>query len=40
MAHFILLKTEEYIRALALMFVQEIWHLYLSPESNVSDRDA
>jgi len=39
MAHFILLRTEEHIKELAMTFVKEIWHLHVLPESIVSDRD-
>jgi len=39
MAHFLWLKTEKYIKELALTFVKEIWRLYGLPESIVSDRD-
>jgi len=39
MAHCMPLKTEEHIKELALMFVQEIWHLHGLSESIISDRD-
>ena len=39
MADFIPLKTEDYIKELALTFVKEIWRLHELPESIVSDRD-
>jgi len=39
MAHFIVLRTEEHIKELALKFIKEIWRLYRLPESIVSDRD-
>jgi len=39
MAHFILLKTEEHIKELALTFLKEIWCLNGLPESIGSDRD-
>jgi len=39
MVHFILLKTEEHIKELALTFVKEIWPLSGLLESIVSDRD-
>jgi len=39
MAHFIPLKTKEYIKEQALRFVKEIWRHYGRPESIVSDRD-
>jgi len=39
MGYFILLKTEEHIKKLALTFVKEIWHLNWLPESIFSDRD-
>ena len=39
MAHFIPLRTKEYIKKPALAFVKEIWCLYGLPESIVSDRD-
>jgi len=39
MAHFILLRMEEYIKELALTLVKEIWGLQGLPESIVSDRD-
>jgi len=38
-AHFILLKTLEHIKELALVFVKEIWSLDGRPESIVCDRD-
>jgi len=39
MAHFILLNTEEHIKELALIFLKEIWRLYMLPETIISDRD-
>jgi len=39
MAHFILPKTEEHIKELAVTFAKEIWPLHGLPESMVSDRD-
>jgi len=39
MAHFILLKTEACIKKLALMFMKEIWYLYVLLKSIVSDSD-
>jgi len=39
MAHFIPLKTEEYIKELALIFLKEIWRLHGLQETIISDRD-
>jgi len=39
MAHYIPLRTEEYMKELALTFVKEIWHHHGLPESIVSNRD-
>ena len=39
MPHCIPLKTEEYVKELAVIFVKDIWRLHVRPETIISDRD-